>query len=176
MDKNIKDQLKESFFNIQFIMIFIITIVFIILYVFLEYSFLLYFIMFGLILVLLYIIGFFRGIKMRKHVALSRSGELKYEPYSIDRNRFIDECKIGLMYSLIRINGQIYEVETQLDKINSTNYNDFICYINDNEIKGVDNFLSFKFDGMHSFNDLDYIEFLEYNSSDPKKYFVDNII
>lgn len=55
-------------------------------------------------------------------------------------------------------------------------YNDFICYINDNEIKGVDNFFNFKFDGIHSFNDFDYIEFLEYNSSDPKKYFVDNII
>ncbi|MBP5647768.1 hypothetical protein J6X04_00535 [Candidatus Saccharibacteria bacterium] len=113
---------------------------------------------------------------MQKHADDVRSGKNKYEPYTIDKKAFVEECKNGLMYSLIKIDDNVYEIETQLDKANSTDYDEFVCYINNEEIIGVDAFLNYKFDGVRSFSDLDTIEFLEYNNDEPKKYFVDRKI
>lgn len=176
MKKNLEKQFKESFINVQFIVIFIGTVLSIIFYFVANLDFLLIFFFLGLFLIVFYVIGFCKCVKMRNHADDIRNGNLKYKPYIIDKESFIFECKNGLIYSLIRINNVIYEIETQLDVINSTNYDRFICYVDENEIKGIDNFLNYKFDGVHSFNDLDTIEFLEYNNNDPKRYFVDKII
>ncbi len=174
MKKYIKVQFRESFINVQFFVILIATILCIILDLIFDYRFLFNLTLLGLFFIVLYIIGFFRSIRMRSYVDKVRSGTLKYEPYTIDKQRFIEECREGLLYSLVRINNVIYEVEALDDRTNDPAQ--FICYINDNEIIGVDNFLNYKFDGVHSFNDLDTIEFLEYNHLDPKKYFVDGIL
>ena len=96
--------------------------------------------------------------------------------YGPEINQFIEECKMGLMYSLVKINNEIYELETQPDEVNSKKFDNFICYINEKEIKGVDNFLNYKFDNVHSLKDLKEISFLEYNNADPKKYFVEKTI
>ena len=174
MDNNIKKRIKESFMSVQFIIIAVITIASIVLYFTTDMNYLLYVIICGVGLIILYIIGFFRNIAMDKHALKIKEGNVKYNPYVVDKTTFINECKNGLMYSIIRVNNNIYEIEVQID--NSDNYDQFICYINDNEIIGLDNFLNFKLDNNYSLNDLNSIEFLEYNNTDPKKYFVDKII
>ena len=176
MTDNVKEKFKESFISVQFIIIFVVTILSIIFYFVLNLEFLLYLFLFGLLLIILFVIGFVRNVKMQKHADDVRSGKNKYEPYTIDKKAFVEECKNGLMYSLIKIDDNVYEIETQLDKANSTDYDEFVCYINNEEITGVDAFLNYKFDGVRSFNDLDTIEFLEYNNDEPKKYFVDRKI
>ena len=105
-----------------------------------------------------------------------KKGKIKYPPYVIDKDRFIEECKSGLIYSIVRINGEIYELEVQLDNLSSKKYDRFICYINNTKIIGLDNFLNYKYDGVHIINDLKHIEFLEYNNENPKRYFGDKII
>jgi ABC-type multidrug transport system fused ATPase/permease subunit len=176
MTSNVKEKFKESFVNVQFAIVLTVTILSIILYFVFNLEFLLYLFLFGLFLIILFVIGFLRNVKMQKHADDVRSGKNRYEPYTIDKETFVEECKNGLMYSLIRIDDNIYEVEAQLDRVNSTNYDNFVCYINNEEIVGVDAFLNYKFDGVRSFNDLDAIEFLEYNNNEPKKYFVDKKI
>lgn len=105
-----------------------------------------------------------------------KKGKLKYTPYVIDKEKFIRECKSGLIYSIVRINGEIYELEVQLDNISSKKYDNFICYLNNIKIIGLDNFLNYKYDGVHTLNELKHIEFLEYNNDNPKKYFDDKIV
>lgn len=157
--------------NGQFMAIFGFTILNILLYIFLHVNLFLYLFFLDLFLVILYVIGYFHNVMIAKHANDVRNGDIEYSPYIIDKERFIEECRSGLLYSLVRIDGNIYEIEVQLDKVNSTNYDEFVCYINDNEIIGVDNFLSYKYDDIHSFNDLEDIEFLEYNHVEPSKYF-----
>ncbi len=176
MKKYVKSQLKESFLNIQFIIIFIVLIISLIISISNKSEFFIYLFLGCTFLVILFIIGFFRRIKMRKNLGEVKNGKLKYEPYTININQFIEECKMGLMYSLVKINNEIYELETQPDEVNSKKFDNFICYINEKEIKGVDNFLNYKFDNVHSLKDLKEISFLEYNNADPKKYFVEKTI
>ena len=176
MSKSVKDCVKESFMNGQFIAIAIATVVLFFLYMAFKTDLLLYLFLTGTLFIALYIIGFFNNVSSVKSVENAKEGSLKYEPYIVDKETFIEDCKSGLMYSLVRINNNIYGIETQLDKISSINYDKFICYINDEEITGLDNFLNYKFDGTHSFNDLHNIEFLEYNHNDPKEHFENNAI
>lgn len=176
MKHHFKEQVKESFMNFQFLIIVLGTIISLIFGIIFTSEILLYIAAIGILLILLYLIGFCSGLIRRKNVAKVRNGQIKYEPYTIDIKQFIEECQFGLFYSIIRINNQIYEVETQPDKVNSTNYDHFTCYINDQEIIGLDNFLNYKFDGLHSLKELDTIEFLEYNAADPRRYFIDHTI
>ena len=171
MTSFVKEKFKESFINIQFIAIFLGTIASIILYFFFTSEILLSIFLLGLFLTILFVVGFVKNIKSQKHTDSVRNGERKFESCFVDKNVFVNECRNGLLRSLIKIGDGVYEVETQLDDINSTNYDKFVCYFNDQEIVGVDAFLNYKFDGVHSLNDLNVIEFLEYDGGDPKKYF-----
>ncbi len=115
--------------------------------------------------------------KRKKNINSLEQGNLKYPPYIIDKTTFIEECKMGLVYSTIRINSKIYEIETTPgDNKSIYDYDSFICYINKNEIIGIDNFLNYKLEDNNTLNDLENIEFLECNEDDPKKYFVDRIL
>lgn len=105
-----------------------------------------------------------------------KKGNQKYESYFLNNEDFIKECKTGLFYSIVRIKGEIYELEVQLDEVCSEDYDNFICYINDTEIKGLNNFLNYDLGNNTYLKDLTTIEFIEYNNTDPKKYFVDGII
>ena len=177
MKKNVSDQLDESFKNVQFIIILIATILSFILYlVFNNLDFFFYIFLAGLALIMLYIIGFFRGLRLRNHVSDVKNGQRKYQPYIIDKARFIEECKTGLLYSMIEVDNNVYGIEVQLDEINSENYDKFTCYIDKTEIVGLDNFLNHKLNGAHSLNDLDSVKFLDYANGDPKKYFEDRTI
>lgn len=178
MKKNLKIQCKESFINIQFIIIFISTIFSAILYFGFHLDLLLYVFLLGLLFVGAFIIGFFREVKRRNYTDRVRNGVLKYEPYTVDKKTFLEECKnAGLLYSLIRINNIIYEIVAfPPGTVSPNNYSQYECYINDTKIIGLDSFLHYKFDGVHSFLDLDSIEFLEYNHDDPRKFFVDHIL
>lgn len=89
--------------------------------------------------------GYFRGVKLRNNIDNVKNGNIKYEPYTID-------------------------------KTVSNNYDKFICYINETEIIGLDNFLNYKYDGVHCLDELNSIEFLEYNSNDPRLYFEEHKI
>ena len=46
----------------------------------------------------------------------------------MNKKEFLEECKMGLMYSIVKIDGNIYTLETQLDNVNSKKYDKFICY------------------------------------------------
>ena len=105
-----------------------------------------------------------------------KKGNQKYESYFLNNEDFLKECKTGLFYSIVRIKGEIYELEVQLDEVCSEDYDNFICYINDTEIKGLNNFLNYDLGNNTYLKDLNTIEFIEYNNTDPKKYFVDGII
>ena len=174
MKKNTEIQYKESFVNIQFIIIFIVTILSAILYFVFHLAFSLYVFLIGLWFIVAFIIRFFSEVKRRNYIDKVRGGTLKYEPYIVDKKTFLEECKYGLGYSLIRINNTIYEIGVDVPSINSTS-NYYECYINETEIIGLDNFLHYKIDGVHSFLDLDSIEFLEYNHEDPRRCFEDHI-
>lgn len=130
----------------------------------------------SLFIMVLYVISHFRITKMKKNINNLKDGKIKWLPYTIDRATFIEECKTGLIYSIVRIDGKIYELETQIDNIKSPKYDKFICYINENEIIGLDNFLNYKYDGIHCLNELSHIEFLEFNETDPRTYFVNHTI
>ena len=181
MKKNIKEQFKESFLNIRFLIIFL-ALIGTLLWLFTkgktatDHDLTLGSRIFtGIIsIIIVYIIGFFRSLKLRNNADNVRSGKIKYKPYMIDKARFIEECKSGLIYSIVRIDGKIYELETQINKVKSPNFDKFICYINETQIIGLDNFLNYKYDGTHCLNELNNIEFLEFNETDPIVYFEDH--
>lgn len=184
MDKKEKKKIyKEVFYNKGFIISFIALILGIIsLFIItitgerrFEYD-ARAFTLFGIMGVSMYMWSYYVTIKEHKNVKKIKNGKIKYPSYIVDKKEFLEECKMGLMYSIVKIDGNIYTLETQLDNVNSKKYDKFICYINDIEIKGLDNFLNYKFDGKKSLNDLKKFEFLEYNNADPKKYFVDRIL
>lgn len=183
MKNNKVEKFKESFLNFEFLVIMLIFIASLIcLIAFNDKTYEKYgdlivvFFLGSLFLIILFVIGYFKNIKMDDNLKDIKDGKIKYNPYIIDINRFIEECKMGLMYSLVRINNEIYELEIQLDKVNSNDYDKFTCYINDKEITGIDNFLNYKFDGNNCLMDFKEIEFLEYNKNDPKEYFVNKKI
>ena len=115
-------------------------------------------------------------LEEKNNIKNVKNGIIKYAPYMVNKNEFIDECKTGLLHSIVRIDGKIYELEVQLNEKNVKKYDKFICYINDNEIIGLDKFLNFKYDGVHCLNELDKIEFLEYNENDPREYFINRVL
>lgn len=183
MKNNKVEKFKESFLNFKFLVIMLIFIASLICLIafnnktYEKYGDLIVaFFLGSLFLIILFVIGYFKNIKMDDNLKDIKDGKIKYNPYIIDINRFIEECKMGLMYSLVRINNEIYELEIQLDKVNSNDYDKFTCYINDKEITGIDNFLNYKFDGNNCLMNFKEIEFLEYNKNDPKEYFVNKKI
>lgn len=176
MDENVKKQLKKSFGNVQFCVITILTIVSCIGYFMADIEILKDVFVLGVFLIAIFVYGFFKGLKMEKNIENVKNGKLKYEPYILNKEAFVKECENGLMYSLIRINNEIYEIETQLDEVESKNYDKFTCFINENEIQGLENFFNFKFDNGTCLKDMNEIEFLEYNNNDPKEYFVNGVI
>lgn len=128
---------------------------------------------FSIFITILYTIYYIKITIHKKNVNRIKEGSLKYTPYTIDKTKFIEECKTGLIYSIVRIDNKIYELEVQPE---NKEYDKYVCYINNKEIVGLDNFLNYKYDGIHCLNDLKHIEFLEYNETDPRKYFIDHII
>lgn len=183
MKENIKKQFKESFFNVKFLII-LLALIGALLWLFTkgktatehDITLVSRTLAWILLVMILYIISFFRSLKLRNNANRVRSGNFKYQPYTIDKAKFIEECKMGLMYSIVRIDGKIYEIETQIDKINSPKYDKYICYINETEIIGLDNFLNYKYDGTHCLNELNHIDFLEYNETDPRVYFEEHTL
>lgn len=115
-------------------------------------------------------------LKEEEKMKSIKEGTRKYQIFYLSLEKFIQECQTGLLHSVVKIDGNIYELEVQLDKANSKQYQNFICYINDIKIKGLNNFLNYKFDKQCCLNNLEKIEFLEYNGQDPRIYFEEKII
>lgn len=183
MKENIKKQFKESFLNIRFLII-LLTLIGTLWWLFTKGKTatnhdltLASRLLTGMIsVVIIYIVGFFRSLKFRNNANNVRKGKIKYEPYTIDKSRFIEECKMGLIYSIVKIDGKIYELETQINRVKSPNYDKYICYINETKIIGLDKFLNYKYDGTHCLNELNHIDFLEYNETDPRVYFEEHTL
>ncbi len=174
-DKDLKKQLKESFLNKTIIVIVIIFVVMVISFVLIPKAFEEFGVLFLLaaFLILLFVIGFFRGLGSRKYQNELALGNLKYNPVRISRDKFIEECKSGLMPSYIRVNGAIILIATQFGEGDV----DYVCYIDDKEIKGLDEFLSTVLieGGTTALGDLNEIEFLECNGGDPQTYLIDHV-
>lgn len=115
-------------------------------------------------------------LEEKNNIKNVKNGIIKYAPFMVNKNEFIDECKTGLLHSIVKIDGKIYELEVQIDEKNVKKYDKFVCYIDENKIIGLDNFLNFKYDGAHCLNELNKIEFLEYNENDPREYFINRVL
>ena len=110
---------------------------------------------------------------MRNHQDQLAQGKIKYPPIKIDHDKFIEECKSGLIPSCIRVNGKVYSITTQIGE-SGDDVESFTCYVDDNEIKGLTNFLNYKIGDQFSLNELAEIEFLECNNGDPSKYLIEH--
>ncbi len=167
---------KESFFSPYFIVVFVLTMIGVVGYfIFKNRSELIVtFLVYGPIILALFVFGYFRGIKMLKREYAIKNGaeSFTWEPYVMSKEDFLEECKTGFFYSFIKIKDNIHVIEVQLNEDKQIED----CYIDNTLLKGLDAFLDYKIEDDISLREVDNLVILSTMNDDPKKIFVDKKI
>lgn len=113
---------------------------------------------------------YIKNYKRNNRLMNIKKGHMLFPTLEVNYNDFINMCRKGLPYSVIKLDNNIYTISSVLYEDLETDDYKFIITINNKRYKKIESLLNYKFNGKR-LTDYKKIVFIEIDGNDPKDYY-----